>query len=428
MTPRTWPVLLALGLVFLLLVLMLVADLVVADGVASRTAEIVDDEQRSIELVDDMREQAEQMARPGLFEPDLVRIARDIAADALAYEPLTAQPGERVEWTHLQALLRDLQAQVKARDFSQTAERIGRIHESVYRLVAINREAAHQQATAIRRVHVQAIGIDSGVGLGVLGLVSALVLFILRILARQRTLTGQHIQLLSERNRELDAFAGRAAHDLRVPLNPIRGYADLLMAGPESADTVREMASRIRRAVDRMSRIVDDMLELSRAGRPGPGDASPATVAAEVLEELATELDGAKVLSDLCQEKVACAPGVLAQLLRNLVGNAVKFRSRQRTLEISLRTSLLPDRIQLVVEDNGVGMNAEDAAHAFEPYYRGSDHREVPGHGLGLAIVARTMEALGGKCGLGPCSGEGTAVTLTFPRSAQAEGADVRRT
>src|SRR5438094_207834 len=83
---------------------------------------------------------------------------------------------------------------------------------------------------------------------------------------------------VAQRNRELDAFAGRAAHDLRGPLNPIRGYADLLMAAPgsEPPEEIREMASRIRIAVDRMARVVDDMLELSRAGRPPRGEASPA--------------------------------------------------------------------------------------------------------------------------------------------------------
>jgi len=235
-------------------------------------------------------------------------------------------------------------------------------------------------------------------------------------LARERRLAAEQLRLLDERNRELDAFAGRAAHDLRGPLNPIRGYADLLMAGGEPPEEIREMARRIRTSVDRMARVVDDMLELSRAGRPQPGTAWPRTVAAEVLEEMAVELKGAAVSVELPDVEVACAPGVLAQILRNLVGNAVKFRSRQRSLTLQLRGRVEGDEVELTLADNGVGMDEEAAAHAFEPYYRGRQDREVPGHGLGLAIIERAVRSVGGRCSLVSSTDGGTTVTVVLPR------------
>src|SRR5208283_914720 len=111
-------------------------------------------------------------------------------------------------------------------------------------------------------------------------------------------------------------------------------------------------------------------------------------------------------------EVVACTPTVFAQLVRNLVTNAVKFQSRQRRLKLNFRSASRANEVELVIEDNGVGMTDKDLAHAFEPYDRGADHLEVPGHGLGLAIVQRTMEALGCSCGLARSPGGGTTVTL----------------
>src|SRR5262245_65831578 len=111
-----------------------------------------------------------------------------------------------------------------------------------------------------------------------------------------------------------------------------------------------------------MTRVVDDMLELSRAGRPTPGRASPSQVATEVLDELSPELRGASVSTQLTDEPIACAPGVLSQIFRNLVSNAVKFRSRQRPLELRLAAHPRDGAIEVVIEDNGVGMHAESAA------------------------------------------------------------------
>jgi hypothetical protein len=169
-----------------------------------------------------------------------------------------------------------------------------------------------------------------------------------------------------------------------------------------------------------MTRVVENMLELSRAGRPSPGSGSLARVVAEVIEELRPQLSDAQVTTSVADDIVACSPSVLAQLLRNLVTNSVKFQPQQRRLVLVVKTAAHANDVELIIEDNGIGMNDEDLSHAFEPYYRGSEHREVPGLGLGLAIVQKTMTALGGTCRLTRSSFGGTAVTLSFPRAASA--------
>jgi signal transduction histidine kinase len=115
--------------------------------------------------------------------------------------------------------------------------------------------------------------------------------------------------------------------------------------------------------------------------------------------------------------RVACTEGVLGQILRNLLGNAIKFRARSRPLRIAIEACDAGAMVQLVVEDNGVGMDPESAKHAFEPFYRGQMDRELPGHGLGLAIVDRTARALGGTCELSSVVDHSTRIVVRLPRT-----------
>src|SRR5207244_483386 len=133
--------------------------------------------------------------------------------DARTFDPLATSAGEREEWDRLRAALRGLEERVERRDAAAVAPLTTEIGRSIDRLVQINRDAARAQAQAIRRVHRQAILADASVGVLTVGLVSMIALVLLRVLRRQRALTGEYIALIEERNRELDAFAARTAHD-----------------------------------------------------------------------------------------------------------------------------------------------------------------------------------------------------------------------
>jgi len=134
-----------------------------------------------------------------------------------------------------------------------------------------------------------------------------------------------------------------------------------------------------------------------------------------------TELQGARIVTEIGDDCVACGPSVLEQVVRNLLGNAAKFRSRDRPLLITVRTEKRASRdnpdgqVALIIEDNGMGLDPEAAKHVFEPYYRAYTAREVPGQGLGLAIVERVVHTLGGTCEIGPTAGPGTRVTIHLP-------------
>jgi signal transduction histidine kinase len=408
--PASWSVFAALALIALLLLAMLGTDVVVARGVAARTSEIVENAQRSIELVDDLRAQAHRLGAPGLAAEDAAEIAERIAVDSAAYDRLATSPGEREEWNNLRALLGRLRAG------AEPAELGADIEASIDKLVRINGKSTDESALAIQHIHDDAILADTVVGALAFALAVVIGVVLWRLLERQRLLVAQHLALVEERNRDLDAFAGRAAHDLRVPLSPIRGYADLVALDASASPEVREMASRIQVAVGRMARVIDDMLELARVGRAAPGQVVPAVAVARVLEDLRAELADADVQTELTSDAVACAPGVVEQIVRNLLENAAKFRSRQRALRIKIRTERHGEEVALSVEDNGVGMDPASARHVFEPGYRAEAAREIPGHGLGLAIVSRAVSAVGGSCEIFGSPEAGTSVVVRLPR------------
>ena len=418
--PRTkalsgWPVIVGLGLVTALVCGMVGLDVYFAEEESLRTMDIIENAQRSILLLNDIRLDAKRLATANDAR-EIERWKQDIAEDIRNYDPIASYPGEREEWLHLHDLLRKLPLALGTTPESALALEEA-IDKSFNDLVEINSAAGRGNLTAIKSAHRQAIWSDVVVGVIVLAIVGLISGWLLRVLSRQRRLVIERVQLLREKNVELEAFAGRAAHDLRSPMNPIRGYTDLIIESTELPENVAAMAQRIRRAVDRMTRVVDDMLALSTSGRPPEGRSSSSVVIVHIIEEMGAELQGIEVVTRLEAGQVACAEGVLSQVLRNLIGNAIKFRARSRPLRISIKTRDVGPMVEIAVEDNGVGMDLESARPAFEPFYRGLIDREVPGHGLGLAIVERTTRALGGTCELSSVPEQSTRIVVRIPRA-----------
>jgi signal transduction histidine kinase len=359
--------------------------------------EILDDATRSIELVEDMRWQLHKLVHLGEHAPLQPIIAR-LDADMTAYSPLARFEGEASAWARVRdQLVLSLDA---ARRGDVASVRLGddAINDSIEQLVAINNREAEslaQRMAASRRVEIFG---------DVIAVIAAG--FIITILG---------VRLSEDRNRELDAFAGRAAHDLRAPLNPIRGYAELISTDSHAPPDTRRQASLIIRGVQRMARVIDDMLALSRAGHPERGSASVAQVVTRVREELAPELSDADVTTEVDDVYVGCNDVSLEQLIRNLVGNASKFRSPERRLEIHVTARRAGDNIEVAVTDNGIGMDPESMKHAFDPFYRG--RRDIAGTGLGLSIVERLTRAHGGSCTIDLGYTPGTRVVVALPEA-----------
>jgi two-component system, OmpR family, sensor kinase len=423
-----WLVLVALAAVVGLSLASMGLDLVIGHQTAERTGRLVDDSLRSVALADDLRYQAHRLSAAALDRVQLIAIAGQIGADARAYDPIATGTGERAEWATLQLLFGRLQ-QDRA-DPGSIASLVAEIEQSIARLIEINQRAARDNEAAIAALLRRGLIADAVIGAVTLGLAISVGLVLLRLLRRQRELARIHVAAIDERNRELEAFAGRVAHDLRGPLAPIVGYTDLLL---EPGADIPGVATRIRRATDRMAGLIDDLLALSVAGRLPPGSGDVAAAVREVLDDLGPELRDAEVTLALADCAAACTPGVLAQLMRNLLSNAIKYRRADRRLRVEIAARTRPSDatvlaacetnrqaadaplIEIIVADNGVGMTGEAVAHAFDPFYRASATRAVPGNGLGLAIVKRALDAMGGGCHLASAPNECTRVTLYLP-------------
>src|SRR3954452_5201779 len=152
---------------------------------------------------------------------------------------------------------------------------------------------------------------------------------------------------LERSNHDLEQFASIVSHDLKTPLVVVRGYLDLLLpiakAHPERAEDAIAFGAAAQRGVERMARLIDDLLEYALAGRPlsVPVPVDLGEVAADVVAELTPDLDKAGVRCTI--GKLPTVPGdatQLRQLLQNLVGNAIRFRAEaDPTIDIGSKRS-----------------------------------------------------------------------------------------
>ncbi len=381
--------------------------------VLERSDQLLHNAMRSIELMSNLRAEVAELAQPGVSAERVQALTRALDADARAYQPLATFEGERDEWDRLEPLLRELEAEAAAGGRTGQAERSPRIGAALDRLVALNRRDAERLAREIDRLQRAQLKADLAIGLVAVGLVGLLGLAFARTRAREREAQAERLRLAEQRNAELNAFAGQAAHDLRTPLQPVRGYADLILLAAETTPENRRRAERIKAAAEKMTRVVDEMLELARSGRPVTGEADVPAVFREVLAELAAELKGARVVERLEPCAVQLARGPLAQVLRNLLTNSLKYRAPERPLVLTLAAAGAGQMVEISVEDNGQGMDPATAERVFEPFFRA--HQAAPGYGLGLSIVEAVVRGAGGHCELSSTPGAGTRVTLNLP-------------
>jgi signal transduction histidine kinase len=220
--------------------------------------------------------------------------------------------------------------------------------------------------------------------------------------------------MLEQRNHDLDAFAGRVAHDLRNPLNTLNLASLKLASQVPAAD---ESVHILQRSVSRMDALINDMLLLSRAGAEAGDVCDPAKAANEIKEDLSIRLtrEGGTMRINVVPAKVRGSEGLLRQALWNLVDNAVKYRRPDVEVRVEVAGHVRTGVYELSVSDNGIGIAPDESNKVFEPLYRASGSRRVSGTGLGLSIVKRVVEASGGTVSVSSKIGRGTTFVINLP-------------
>src|SRR5215475_12884407 len=300
------------------------------------------------------------------IEQRLADVNARIAATSRDYEPTISDKDEREEWQKLQTEVADLEPQTerlidlsrKNRDIEArtTMEAIdpqfNEINRTMGRLVRLNSTRAAEKVNLIRALQRTA-------GIFLIVLMAAFTIFVLLIARWVTRLIGQRefrmreaARQLEEQNRELDAFAGRVAHDLRGPLTAIN-----LAAFDQGAPHQEHTGAIFRRAVKQMETIIQDLLMLSRVGtKTTETRCQAAAVIASAEEDLRPKVEAAGGILQIetAAATVMCSEGLLRQIVWNLGENAVKYRRDGVQLNVEILGRILPHTYELSVSDNGM--------------------------------------------------------------------------
>ncbi|WP_287130404.1 ATP-binding protein [Candidatus Cyanaurora vandensis] len=237
-------------------------------------------------------------------------------------------------------------------------------------------------------------------------------------------LTIQDISREAELNEAKTRFIGNVSHELRTPLHCVRGFIETLLDFQDELEPERqrEFLETALRETDRLTRLVNDVLDLSRLESGREYTMEPLDLVQPMEQTLrAYQLNALEKQITLQKTVDPELPLVIAnydlinQLLANLVGNALKFTPAGGTIEVGAKNYQLhgQDRVRLWVRDTGIGIAPEDQARVFERFFRVENRvHTLEGTGLGLSIVCNIAEKHYSKIQLTSALGEGTMFWL----------------
>ncbi len=227
---------------------------------------------------------------------------------------------------------------------------------------------------------------------------------------------------LNSKSRELEAFAYSVAHDLKAPLRGIHGYSHLLLEDHAANldDEGRSFLRTIHGSTEEMGQLIDDLLEYSRLERRefqrGPIELGPLVKslveqkqreASAISIDFVVNVNGGDVLGDR---------NGLMQSLRNYLDNAVKFTGKVSHPRIEVGSEERAEHHLIWVRDNGVGFDMKYHDRIFNMFQRLNPGEEYPGTGIGLVIVRKAMQRMGGRAWAESEAGHGATFYLEIPR------------
>jgi signal transduction histidine kinase len=238
---------------------------------------------------------------------------------------------------------------------------------------------------------------------------------------------AERTRALQDVNTELNSFAYSVSHDLRAPLRSTQGFAEALLEdyGAVLDETGTDYARRIVAASRRMDALIQDLLTYSRLSRAelelhpiglGTLIRTVAFQAREAAEAASPpRYPEIEVVDPL--PAVVGHRGVLTQVFHNLLSNALKFVSPDVVPRVRVTGDVRDGRVRVTVTDNGIGIAAEHHDRIFRVFERLHRLEAYPGTGIGLAIVRKGAERLGGRCGVESAVGGGSRFWVELPRA-----------
>jgi PAS domain S-box-containing protein len=216
-------------------------------------------------------------------------------------------------------------------------------------------------------------------------------------------------------------FVSMASHEFRTPLTAVLTSATLIEKYPaaEQQDKRLRHLDRIKLSVKHLTDILEEFLSVGKI-EEGRLEAHPAWVELLLLlQEALAETEGLRKAGQRVELDLGDVPplwqdaSLLRKVLVNLLSNALKYSGERTTVAVRATTS--GHWLTLTVQDQGVGISPEDQEHLFERFFRARNATNLPGTGLGLYIIAKYLELLGGTVALRSELGVGTTVTITLP-------------
>ncbi|TAN47591.1 MAG: hypothetical protein EPN26_13655, partial [Rhodospirillales bacterium] len=241
---------------------------------------------------------------------------------------------------------------------------------------------------------------------------------------RERTVElDRKAEELARSNRELESFAYAVSHDLRAPVRVINGFAQLLERRFKDAlkGDGAEFLEHIVTSARGMDAMILGLLDFSRAGHQSPESFEPADLkglAKDVADMLNGEADAQggriEMLLPADLPQIRCNRELIRRLLQNLVENALKYRSPERSPLIRIEMASANGRIEVAVHDNGMGIPEEKREKVFGLFQREAP-ASVPGYGIGLALCQRIVQVHQGRIWVESEPAGGCCIRFTLP-------------
>ena len=214
-------------------------------------------------------------------------------------------------------------------------------------------------------------------------------------------------------------FTGSVSHEFKTPLSSIVGFSEILLEGGLSEAERREYTELVHEEALRLSRLAENLLRLSRLDAQAIVMRHEDIAVDEQIRQcvilLAERWEGKEIsfAMDLPSLQIESDPDMTKQVWLNLIDNAVKYSEHGSTIHIS--GQLTPNSICVHIRDEGIGIPEDKQSHIFERFYQCDESHQEKGHGLGLSIVKRILELLGGQIACQSRPGVGTEMIVALP-------------